>query len=63
MSVKDLQFDLTGPLYSALGLKPPTETERQLINLQAACLEALTDLERNQPREAWTTLHEALTTE
>lgn len=43
-----------------LNLPEPTEAEKRLCGLQATILEAMTDLEENEPDLAWKRLHQAL---
>lgn len=60
MKNRDMQFTALAPLMTALALKPPTEAEKRLCGLQASMLEAMSEIERDNPKEAWRTLHQAL---
>lgn len=60
MKHRDMQFTALAPLMTALALNPPTEAEKRLCGLQATILEAMTDIEENEPALAWKRLHRAL---
>lgn len=53
-------FSALAPLMTACALRPPNEVEIQVCRLQAAALEALTDIEQNHPNKAHKVLKEAL---
>lgn len=56
-------FDVNTALaiaYEQLGLPQPTAKDRAICSLQAACIEAMGELEQGHPKEAHDTLQDAL---
>lgn len=60
MTQREHQDQCLDFIYKKLGLPPLSDKDKSICNLQAACIEAMGELEQGHPKEAHDTLQDAL---